>query len=243
MDGQVTRDRGRANSLRAQLLGPRRHEVLSLDDIVEVGRVLTGDPDGMACYGLAPPAWYARGVRLLGRTCVEATPDVTARPIAQTVHALLRPGGRIGVADLFVGSGNLMFHIAQALSASACGVDADGAVWAQAVTNLRLVGVCWPVRLGDWLSYFDAPLSVDTAVYVVSPPWGSAFSFADGLDLAGTDPPVPLVVDTIAARDQSPRCYAVVQHTPVEPVRNVSAVTGRYALVGSGPGCFVVRIR
>jgi hypothetical protein len=240
---QITRDRGRSDSLRAQLLGPRRYEVLSLGDIIEVGRVLTGDPEGMAFYGLAPSVWYARGIRLLGRTCVEATPDATARPLARTVHALLgRPEG-VGVVDLFAGSGNLMFHLAQALAARACGLDADEAVWARTDASLRLIGAPPSIRLGDWLSYFDDQLNVDTTVYVLSPPWGNAFSFAAGLDLAGTDPPVPMIVDTIAARDRSARCYAVVQHTPVEPVRNVSAVTDHYPRVGSGQGCFVICIR
>jgi hypothetical protein len=239
----ITRDTGRSDRLRAQLLGPRRYDVLSLDDIIEVGRVLTGDPEGMAFYGLAPSRWYARGIRLLGRTCVEATPDVTAQPIARTVHALLGRGQGVGVVDLFAGSGNLMLHVAQALSAQACGLDADEAVCRQTDANLRTIGAPTCVRLGDWQSYFDDPLKVDTTVYVLSPPWGNAFSFANGLDLARTDPPIPLIVDTIAARDRSSRCYAVVQHTPVEPVLNVSALTDRYPIRGSGQGCFLVCVR
>ncbi len=217
--------------------------MLDLDGIIEVGRVLTGDPDGMAFYGLAPAAWYARGIRLLGRTFVEATPDVTARPIARTVHELLRDREGVGVVDLFAGSGNLMFHIAQALSARACGIEADEAVWAQTDANLRIIGAPPSVRLGDWLTYFNDPLRLDTTVYVLSPPWGSAFSFAGGLDLVRTEPPIPLIVETIAASDRSASCYAVVQHTPVEPVHNVSAVTDSYPLVASGQGCFVINIR
>jgi hypothetical protein len=240
---QITRDRDRADILRAQLRGPRRHDVLSLTDIVEVGRVVYGDPEGMAFYGLAPSVWYARGIRLLGRTCVEATPDVTARPIARTVGALLGRREGVGVVDPFAGSGNLMLHVAQALSAPAYGLEADEAVWAQTDANLRVTGAPASVRLGDWQSYFDDPLGFDTTVYVLSPPWGDAFSFATGLDLARTEPPIPLIVDTLAARDHSPRCFAVVQHTPVEPVVNIPAVTDRYPAVGSGQGCVVVRVR
>jgi len=159
------------------------------------------------------------------------------------VHALLRRREGVGVVDLFAGSGNLMLHVAQRLSARACGLDADEAVWAQTDANLRIIGAPPSVRLGDWLSYFNDPLRVDTTVYVLSPPWGSAFSFATGLDLARTDPPIPQIVETIAASDRSTRCYAVVQHTPVEPVHNVSAVTDPYPLVASGQGCFVISIR
>jgi hypothetical protein len=239
----LRRDRARADGLRAQLLGPRRYELLSLDEIIDVGRVLTGDPQGMAFYQLAPVDWYARGIRLLGRTLVEATPDVTAGPLSRSVQRLLGDREGIGVVDPFVGSGNLMFHVARSLSATACGLDIDEAVWAQTLTNLRLIGAAPAIRLGDWLSYFDDPLDVETTVYVLSPPWGDAFSYACGLDIARTNPPIPQIVDTIAVRDHSIRCYAVIQHSPIEPVRNVSGVTDRYRLLGSGRGCLVIRIR
>jgi hypothetical protein len=239
----ITRAEGGADLLRARLLGPRRYELLSLSDIIEAGRILHGGPEGMAFYGLPPSQWYAQGIRLLGRTCVEATPDVTARPIARTAQALLGRPERAGVVDLFAGSGNLMSHVAGALSAQACGLEADEAVWRQTDANLRIVGAPASVRYGDWTSYFDEPLAVDTTVYVLSPPWGDAFSFAHGLDLARTDPPIPLILDAIAARDRCTHCYALVQHTALEPVLNASAVTDRYRLLGSGQGCFVVRVR
>jgi len=239
----IRRARGRSDELRAQLLGPRRHDVLSLDEIIEAGQVIFGAPEGLTFYGLTPDAWYARGVRLLGRTCVEATPDVTARPIAQTVHTLLGQSPGLGVVDLFAGSGNLMLHVARALSAEACGVEADQAVWRQTDTNLRMIDAPRCVRFGDWHTYFEDPLKVDTTVYVLSPPWGAAFSFATGLDITRTDPPIPLIVDVIAARDRASHCYAVVQHTPVEPVWNMPAVTDRYPALGSGEGCFVVLVR
>lgn len=240
--GGVIRDPTRADRLRSELLGRRRYEELGLDDVVEIGRVLFGDPAGLSFYRLAPQQWYRRGVRLLGRTCVEATPDRTAGPIAGTVRELL--AGADAVVDLFAGSGNLMLHVAAALAAPAVGIEADPAVWARTDANLRLVDAGRAgVRHGDWLSYFDDQVTGDTAVYVVSPPWGDAFSFAAGLDLARTHPPVPRILDTIAHRDRSRRCFAVIQRTPVEPVRNVAAVTDRYPLAGAGAGCLVVRVR
>jgi hypothetical protein len=241
----ITRDTAASDRLRGQLLGPRRHAVLSLEEIIEAGRVLTGDPDGLAFYGLGPAEWYGRGIRLLGRTCVEATPDVTAGPIAQTVRELLDERARepVVVVDLFAGSGNLMLHVARTLSAPACGLDADEAVWAQTAANLRNIGEPASVRLGDWRSYFAEPVDVETTVYLLSPPWGDAFTFATGLDLTRTQPPIPLIVETIAARDRSRRCYAVVQHTPVEPVTNAAALTDRFPVLGRGPGCIVLSIR
>jgi hypothetical protein len=111
----IRRDRSQADRLREQLLGPKRHDVLSLDEVLQAGRILFGDPQGMSFYGLPPVAWYARGVRLLGRTSVEATPDVTAQSIARTVRALLGRRPRVGVIDLFAGPGNLMVHVAEEL--------------------------------------------------------------------------------------------------------------------------------
>jgi hypothetical protein len=234
----ISRDSSQADRLRGQLLGLRRHDALRLDEVLQVGRVLFGDPQAMSFYGLPPAAWYARGVRLLGRTCVEATPDVTAGPIARTVHAIHGRGPRVGVVDLFAGSGNLMLHIADELLAAGCG----RGVWRQTDANLRVVGATADLRHGDWLSYFADPLAVDASVYVVSPPWGAAFSFAHGLDITRTSPPIPLIIDMIAARDRSSRRYAVVQHTPLEPVLSAAAVTDRHPVVGSGRGCFVVSI-
>jgi hypothetical protein len=239
----ITRDRSGADRLRARLLGPRRYDVLRLDEVVQAGRILFGDQDGLSLYGLAPVDWYARGVRLLGRTCVEATPDITARPIAQTVRDVLGRCPGAGVVDLFAGSGNLMLHVARELSAPACGLDADHAVWQHTDANLHIIGTAARARHGDWRSYFADPLGVQSTVFVISPPWGSAFTFATGLDIVRTNPPIPLIVDTIAARDRSPRRCAVIQHTPVEPVMNASAVTDRHPLLGAGPGCIVVRIQ
>jgi hypothetical protein len=149
----VRRDRSQADRLHEQLLGPRRHDVLSLDEVLQAGRILFGDPQRMSFYGLPPVVWYARGVRLLGRTSVEATPDVTAQPIARTVRALLGRRPRVGVVDLFAGSGNLMLHVAKELSAAGYGLDADEAVWRQTEANLRIVGASEELRYGDWLSY------------------------------------------------------------------------------------------
>jgi hypothetical protein len=129
-------------------------------------------------------------------------------------------------------------------------MEADPTVWRLTDTNLGLLGrptaasrVPLSVRHGDWLSYFDDPLPADTTIYVISPPWAGGFSFATGLDITRTEPPIPLIMDVIALRDRSTRCYAVVQHTPAEPVLNMTAVTDRYPVLGSGRGCFVVWIR
>lgn len=145
----VTTDPRRADALRAELLGPKRYQTLTLEEEADAGRAFFSDPGGLAYYGMPPSQWFARGIRILGRTCTEATPDVTAAPIGRAVaKAVGRPAG---VAGLFAGSGNLMPHIARALETPARGMEAD----------------------------------------------------------------------ENAARDTAPARYAVIQHTPVEPVFHV----------------------
>jgi len=224
--------------LRAELLGPKRYRTLTLDEVTDAGLAFFNDPEGLAYYGMPPSQWYARGIRILGRTSAEATPDITAVPIAQAVAKTVdRP---VGVIDLFAGSGNLMLHVARALDAPARGMEADEKVHAHTEANLAILGLeNIEVRHADWQSYFDDPLDVQTSVYVLSPPWGEAFSFAEGLDLARTSPPVPHIIDIIAARDTASACYAVIQHTPVEPVRNLPDVP----VAGRSDGCVIVRVR
>jgi 23S rRNA G2445 N2-methylase RlmL len=234
----VTRDWQHADILRAELLGPKRNQTLTLDEVRDAGRVFFNDPEGLAYYGMPPSRWFARGIRILGRTCTEATPDITATPIARAVAKTV--GRPAGVADLFAGSANLMLHIARALDAPARGIEADAQVHAHTEANLALLAFeDIEVRKGDWESYFDDPLDAPTTVYVVSPPWGEAFSFAKGLDLARTCPPVPHILDAIAARDTAPACFAVIQHTPVEPVFHLPPLP----VAGRSDGCVIVRIR
>jgi hypothetical protein len=50
----------------------------------------SGDPDHASIYGLKPHEWYAGGVRILGRTAVECTPDRLADLIGRDVAAVAR---------------------------------------------------------------------------------------------------------------------------------------------------------
>src|SRR5262249_14440282 len=76
------------------LLGEKRNELLTLREVQQYGRDTFGDPDHVSIYGLKPHEWYARGVRILGRTAVECTPGRLARPdrggIAGAAPARLR---------------------------------------------------------------------------------------------------------------------------------------------------------
>ena len=50
---------------------------------------------------------------------------------------------------------------------------------------------------------------------------------------------MPHILDVIAARDTAPACYAVIQHTPVEPVFHVPPLP----VAGRGDGCVILKVR
>ncbi len=71
---------------RALLLhGSKRNELLTLEEVHRYGSDSFSDPDFLRLYGMTPAQWYARGVRLLGRTAVECTRDAVADRIGQDV--------------------------------------------------------------------------------------------------------------------------------------------------------------
>jgi len=94
------------------LLSERRNELLALWEVQQYGHDSFGDPDHVTIYGLKPPQWYARGVRILGRTAVECTPDRLADLIGRDVAAVARaaPAASPMAVDLFAGSGNTHAH-------------------------------------------------------------------------------------------------------------------------------------
>lgn len=62
---------------RALLLpGAKRNVVLELAEIERYGLDSHRDPDYVSIYGLLPAEWYAKGIRLLGRTAVECAIQV-----------------------------------------------------------------------------------------------------------------------------------------------------------------------
>lgn len=92
------------------LLGEKRNELLARWEVEQYGRDNFSDPDYIAIYGLAPREWYARGVRILGRTAVECTRDRLADRIGRDVAAIAGSASSV-VVDLFAGSANTLHWI------------------------------------------------------------------------------------------------------------------------------------
>lgn len=215
------------------LLGDKRTELLALSDVQQYGRDSFGDPDHLSIYGLKPHQWYARGMRIVGRTAVECTPDRLADLIGRDVAAVARaaPAASLMVVDLFAGSGNTLYWIQRHTGARrAIGFELDGAVFELASTNLHIAGLGMDLRHDSYqhgLQALGQP-GEDLLIVFVSPPWGDALREGSGLDLRRTQPPVAEVVDvTTAAIGRHKLLFAIHVYQTVEP-GSLAEVTARF---------------
>jgi hypothetical protein len=68
------------------LLSPeKRNQMIELWEVEKYGRDCFNDPDRVHLYGMAPKEWFARGVRILARTCLEAVKDPLGNKIGADV--------------------------------------------------------------------------------------------------------------------------------------------------------------
>src|SRR5262252_4493398 len=124
------------------LHGQKRDAVLELAEIHRYGIDSYGDADYVSIYGLEPAQWYARGVRLLGRTAVECTRDALGREIGRDVAAILPTDTRAIVVDPFAGSGNTLYWLLRSLPrARGLGFELDFGVFQLTRRNLSLLAL------------------------------------------------------------------------------------------------------
>ena len=182
---------------RALLLhGRKRNEVLTLEEVQRYGMNSFSDPDYLRLYGMTPPQWYARGVRLLGRTAVECTRDPLADLIGRDIAAVassLPPATKFLVLDPFAGSCNTLYWILRHVPHSrglAC--EFDPSVYQLTRQNISDLGRHIELIQGDYdlvLDGIDLPTG-DVLIVFVAPPWGTALDEIEGLDLRRTEPPI-----------------------------------------------------
>ena len=215
------------------LLGEKRNELLALREVQQYGRDSFGDPDYVSVYGLKPQEWYARGVRILGRTAVECTRDQLAALIGRDIAAVAKtaPAASPMVIDLFAGSGNTLYWIKRHTGARrAIGFELDGAVFELARTNLSLMGLDIDLRHDSYqhgLQALGQP-GENLLIVFVAPPWGHALRDRSGLDLRRTQPPVAEVIDiTTDALANTKLLFAVQVHETVEP-DSLAQLTARF---------------
>jgi len=202
---------------RALLLhGAKRNQVLTLPEVHWYGVDSFGDPDYLSLYGMTPGHWYARGIRLLGRTAVECTRDKLAQAIARDVAAVAAaaPARDVTVVDPFAGSGNTIYWILRQVPRS-IGVAFEDDPWVYVLSRRNLAVLDRPVTLaaGDYEKLVDHyPVPPDHLVIAfVAPPWGAALNEAAGLDLRLTAPPVTEVITTLGRRYAGHRMIYAIQ--------------------------------
>src|SRR5215470_17921556 len=127
------------------LLGAKRNAMLELAEVQAYGRDSYGNPDYVCIYGLRPAEWYAKGIRLLGRTAVECTRDELADRIGRDTAGVAGSSvarDRPLLIDPFAGSGNTLYWLARHLSvARGVGFELDAGVFALTKTNLAALSL------------------------------------------------------------------------------------------------------
>jgi hypothetical protein len=75
---------------RDYLLSPiKRNQVIELWEVEKFGRDSFGDPNAVSLYGMTPAQWYARGIRILARTTLEAVRDPLGSRIGKDVARIV----------------------------------------------------------------------------------------------------------------------------------------------------------
>lgn len=184
------------------LLSPaKRNQIVELWEVEKFGRDSFGDPDAVALYGMTPAQWYAKGVRILARTTLEAVRDALGNCIGEDVArvATTAPAGsQFGVIDPFAGSGNGLYSILRHLvGAEGIGFEVEPAIYDMSTRNLASLRA--PIRLvqGSYRDLLDRhrfQLGYRIVVFL-APPWADALKAETGLDLNRTKPPVGEIVD------------------------------------------------
>ena len=204
------------------LLGPKRNSVLELWEVQRYGSDSYGDPDYVSIYGLRPVDWYARGIRILGRTAVECTRDDLAVAIGRDVAMIAETAPAVGsmVVDPFAGSGNTLYWVLRHLpEAQGLGLESDRAVFE--LTSQNLLSLKLPVEVlhSDYATGLDRMRVPAGCLLVafIAPPWGSALS-PIGLDLRRTTPPIAQIVELLTRKfGRTPLLCAIQVHEKVDP--------------------------
>jgi hypothetical protein len=217
------------------LEGARRNAVLDLTEVQRYGIESWGDPDYVCIYGLRPVDWYARGIRILGRTAVECTRDELAdnigRDIATVAKSAPLTAGAL-VFDPFTGSGNTLYWILRHLpGAHGLGLEHDPMVFQLTCQNLALLNLSIEVSNRDYktgLSILNIAAN-QLLIAFIAPPWGDALNKSSGLDLRRTTPPISEIVDfLIGIAGNNPLLCAIQVYETLDPV-SLAELTPRFS--------------
>jgi hypothetical protein len=201
---------------RLLLAGAKRNALLELWEVQRYGIDSYGDADYVSIYGMRPPEWDAKGVRLLGRTAVECTRDELGDAIGKDVAATAAtaPAARALVIDPFAGSGNTLYWLLRHLpGAQGRGFELDATVSQLTRRNLEALALPIDILNTDYRSAL-AEISVtadELLITFIAPPWGDALDKTAGLDLRRTTPPITEIVDFLLRGFMGNRLLCAVQ--------------------------------
>jgi hypothetical protein len=173
---------------------------------------------------MRPAEWYAKGVRILARTTLEAVRDPLGNRIGADVAriAAMTPQGTVfGVVDCFAGSCNALYSILQHLpGAEGIGFEFEPVVFEMSARNIASLDASIRLFNGDYrqlLGEHRFPPG-NRIVAFLAPPWADALSVETGLDLGRTKPPIAEVVADIGRTyPDVPILYIVEVHERVVP--------------------------
>jgi predicted RNA methylase len=216
------------------LLGEKRNELVDLEQVQRYGLDAFGDADFVSIYGLKPAEWYARGVRLLGRTAVECTRDRFADLIASDLAAMAKTvttGDRSIVIDPFAGSGNTLYWITRHVEPrQSVGFEQDDVVFELTRRNLSIMNLGIDVVHDDYERGLTRLVVQDGELVIlfISPPWGEALDPKAGLDLGRTTPPVAEIIDVATAVFHPHKLLFGIQAYETVNADSLAEVTARF---------------
>jgi hypothetical protein len=179
----------------------KRNAVLELWEVETYGIDSYHDADYVSVYGMRPADWYAKGVRLLGRTAVECTRDRLGDAIGKDVAAaaaIAPPVAGTLAVDLFAGSGNTLYWLMRHMpGARGLGFELDAGVYRLTYQNLAALALPIDILNTDYRTGMtDISAAADELLIAfIAPPWGDALDKTHGLDLRRTTPSILEIVD------------------------------------------------
>jgi hypothetical protein len=216
------------------LSGAKRNAVLELREVESYGIDSYDDADYVSVYGMRPADWYAKGVRLLGRTAVECTRDQLGDAIGKDVAAVATTAPRVPrtlVVDLFAGSGNTLYWLTRHMpSARGLGFELDVEVFRLTRQNLAALALPIDILNTDYRSGMtDASVAADELLIAfIAPPWGDALDKTYGLDLRRTNPPILEIVDLLFNAFTQNRLLCAVQVYEAVNVESLAELKSRF---------------
>jgi 16S rRNA G966 N2-methylase RsmD len=219
---------------RSFLLSPdKRNQLMELWEVEKYGQDCFSDPNYVSIYGVSPPEWYARGIRLLARTTLECVRDPFGDLIGRDVKHVLREASpaHVVVIDPFAGSCNALYWMLCHLeNARGIAFEIERMIYDLTYKNLLCVDAEIELLCGDYrarLGQFCFPREHMLVVFV-DPPWADALDEINGLDLARTQSPVGEIVDYVGALYRANRLLFVTKvHEKIVPA-SLSANEARF---------------